>query len=196
MLGERLCEQYGFQLVDASVIEKLAHKAKVSPAWLSAMEKEASNTLLSIISKVVSSGFFYKHPGPPIERDDRQKYIAFLTKIFTAMANEGGYVIVGRGAQFILKDHPKVIHVLLVSDYESRIMFLVDHYNISRSEAANKIRVEEKERAAVATRLFEADIDDLDLYHVVLNVSLMPHEWAEKTIFQVVNRYIDQDSGP
>jgi hypothetical protein len=32
-------------------------------------------------------------------------YIAFLTQIFTGMAKEGGYVIVGRGAQFIKARH-------------------------------------------------------------------------------------------
>lgn len=115
-LGEKLCERFGFQLVDEPVIDELAHKAMVSPGWLSAMEKEASSTLLSIISTFVSGGLFYKPAGSPPEREERQKYIAFLTRIFTTMANEGGYVIVGRGAQFILKGHPKAVHVLLVAD--------------------------------------------------------------------------------
>jgi cytidylate kinase len=191
-LGEKLCERFGFQLVDEPVIDELALKAKVSPSWLTAMEKEASSTLLSMISTFVSGGLFYKQPGSSAEREERQKYIAFLTQIFTKMANEGRYVIVGRGAQFILKGHPKALHVLLVADYESRIAFLVGHHNISRSEAVSMIRARQRERAAVASRLFKADIDDLGLYHIVLNTSLMPYEWAVESVCQAVNRFIDR----
>ena len=193
-LGEKLCERFGFQLVDEPVIDELAHKAMVSPGWLSAMEKEASSTLLSIISTFVSGGLFYKRAGSPPEREERQKYIAFLTQIFTTMANEGGYVIVGRGAQFILKGHPKAVHVLLVADYESRIAFLVDHHKISRSEAVRIARARQRERATVASRLFKANIDDLGLYHIVLNTSLMPYEWGVETACQVVNRFMDRAS--
>ena len=115
-LGQMLCERFDFRLADASVVDRLARNAKLSPDWLNAMEKEASSPLLSMISTLVSRWIFYKHPGSPAEKDDRQKYIAFLTQIFTAMANEGGYVIVGLGAQFVLKGHPKAIHVLLLAD--------------------------------------------------------------------------------
>ena len=52
-LGEKLCERFNFRLTDASVIDDLADKAKLSPNWLSAMEKEASSTILSMISTLV-----------------------------------------------------------------------------------------------------------------------------------------------
>ena len=193
MLAEKVCERFGFHLVDAPIIGELAHKAKLSPNWITAMEKEASSTLLTIISRIASRGLFYKTPGSPPYRDDRQKYIGFLSQVFTTMANEGGYVIVGRGAQFILKDHPKAIHVLLVADYESRVAFLVKHHNLSESEAVSTIRARERERAALASHLFQADIDDLGLYHLVLNTSRMPYELVLETAFQVVSRLIDQE---
>ncbi len=189
-LGEELCERFAFQLVDEPIINELACKAKVPPEWLIAMEKEASSTLLSMISTFVSSGLFYKLPGTPPRKAERQKYIAFLTKAFTSMANEGGYVIVGRGAQFILQGHPNAVHVLLVADYESRIAFLVDHHNISPSEAMSMIRAKQRARAAVGSRLFAANIDDLGLYHIVLNTGLMPYEWAVDSVCQVIRRFI------
>ena len=191
-LGEKLCERFGFQLVDASMVDELARNAKLSPNWLTAMEKEASSTILSVLSSIVSRGIFYKQPGSPAEKDDRRKYVDFLTQIFSVMADKGGYVIVGRGAQFVLKGHPKAVHVLLVADYENRVAFLVDHHSLSRSEAESTIRARERERTAVASRLFDADIDDASHYHMVLNTSLMPYEWAVETIFQVVARMMDR----
>lgn len=192
-MGEKLCERFGFRLVDASVVEQLARKAKITPNWLTAMEKEAASTILRIVSNVVSAGLFYKKPGLPEERVERQKYVAFLTHVFTAMAKEGGYVIIGRGAQFILRGHPKAIHILLVADYESRVSFLVDHFGMSRFDAEKEIRARERERTAVASRLLEADIDDPSLYHMVVNTSLLPYEWALETVCQTVAQFIEQE---
>jgi cytidylate kinase len=192
-LGQMLCERFDFRLADASVVDRLARNAKLSPDWLNAMEKEASSPLLSMISTLVSRGIFYKHPGSPAEKDDRQKYVAFLARIFSAMANEGGYVIVGRGAQFVLKGHPKAIHVLLVADYESRVSFLTGHHKISRSEAERMIRAREKERTALASRLFDADMDDASLYHVVLNTGTMPYDWVVDTVSELVKRFMERE---
>ncbi len=192
-LGQMLCERFDFRLADASVVDRLARNAKLSPDWLNAMEKEASSPLLSMISTLVSGGIFYKHPGSPAEKDDRQKYIAFLTQIFTAMANEGGYVIVGRGAQFVLKGHPKAIHVLLVADYESRVSFLMGQHKISRSDAEKTIRAREKERTALASRLFEENIDDASLYQIVLNTGMMPYDWVVDTVSELVTRFMERE---
>ena len=192
-LGQMLCERFDFRLADASVVDRLARNAKLSPDWLNAMEKEASSPLLSMISTLVSGGIFYKHPGSPAEKDDRQKYIAFLTQIFTAMANEGGYVIVGRGAQFVLKGHPKAIHVLLVADYESRVSFLMGQHKISRSDAEKTIRAREKERTALASRLFDTDIDAASLYQIVLNTGMMPYDWVVDTVSELVTRFMERE---
>ncbi len=188
-LGEKLCERFDFHMADASVIEEMARKAKLSPHWLTAMEKEASSTVLSAISSFVSRGIFYKSPGSPTETEDRNKYIAFLTQTFTAMADEGGYVIVGRGAQVVLKGHPRAIHLLLVADYESRIAFLSDQHGLSRGEAEKLIRARERERTSLASRLFEANMDDPTRYHIVLNTGLMPFEWVTDTVSDLVTRF-------
>lgn len=192
-LGEKLRERFGFQLVDEPFIDELALQCNVSPSWLTSLEKEASSTLLSMISAFLSGGPYFIQSATRAEREERQKYLAFLTQIFTEMASKGGYVILGRGAQFILKDHPKALHVLLVADYESRIAFLVDRHNLSRPEAERMIRARERGRAAMVSRLFEADVDDLGLYHMVLNSSLLSYGWVVESVCQMVNRFIARE---
>ncbi len=192
-LGEKLCDRFGFQLVDASVTEQLAKKENVTPNWLTAMEQEATSTPLSILSTMVSRGLFYKRAGMPGDRAERRKYMDFLTRIFSRMASEGGYVIVGRGAQLILKDHPRAIHLLLVAEHEKRVAFLEEHHNLTHAQAESEIHAKERERAAMASRLFEADIDDMSLYHMVLNTSLMPYDWMLDTVFQLVSRCMNRE---
>jgi cytidylate kinase len=188
-LGERLCDRFKFRLVDEFVIDELARKAKVKGDWLTAMEKEASSTLLSLLSNIVSSGLIYRTPAAPGEDFERKKYKNFLRRIMTAMANEGGYVLLGRGSQLILRTHPKVFRILLVAEYEDRMKFMVQRYRLSEKEAKKIIKEKETQRAAVATKIFGADIDDPKLYHIVLNTSLIPFDWAVESAGDLFFRF-------
>ena len=188
-MGESLCRRFGFRLVDEFVIDELARKAKLKGDWLSAMEKEASSTLLSLLSNIVSSGLLYRTPSAPGEDFERKKYKDFLRRVMTAMANEGGYILLGRGAQIVLRDHPKVLRILLVAEYEDRVKFMVDRYNLSREEAEKIIKEKEGQREAVASKIFGVDIDDPKLYHIVLNTSLIPFDGAVDAASDVFSRF-------
>ena len=188
-LGEKLCERFGFHLVDEFVIDELARKAKVKGDWLTAMEKEASSTLLSLISSIVSSGRFLWTPTAPSEDFERKKYKDLLRRIMTAMANEGGYILLGRGSQFVLREHPKVFRILLVAEYEDRVKFMVRRYHLSEEEAKKIIKEKEAQRASVATNIFGADIDDPKFYHIVLNTSLIPFDWAVESASDLFSRF-------
>jgi cytidylate kinase len=188
-LGEKLCERFGFRLVDELVIDELARKAKLKGDWLTAMEKEASSTLLGLLSSMVSSGHFLKTPAAPGEEFERQKYKDFLRRIMSAMANEGGYILLGRGSQFVLRKHPKVFRILLVAEYEDRVKFMVQRYHLSEDEAKKIIREKETQRAAVATKIFGADIDDPKFYHIALNTSLIPFDWAVECAGDLFSRF-------
>jgi cytidylate kinase len=188
-LGENFCERFGFHLVDELVIDELARKAKVKGDWLTAIEKEASSTLLGVLSSIVSSGHFLKTPSAPGENFEKKKYKDFLKRIMTAMANEGGYVILGRGSQLVLRTHPKVFRILLVAEHEDRVRFMVQRYQLSEEEAKKIIKEKETQRAAVGTNIFGADIDDPKLYHIVLNTSLIPFDWAVDFAGDLIARF-------
>jgi cytidylate kinase len=189
-LGEELCKRFGFRFVDEIVIDELARKANVSGDWLTAMEKEACSKLLALISSIVSSGLLYRNPSAPDEEFERNKYIAFLTRIMTSMADEGGYVLLGRGAQLVLKNHPKVFHVLLLANYEDRVKFVVERYSLPPPEAEKMIKEKERQRAAVASNIFRANIDDPKLYHIVLNTGRFPFDWAVDCVADLFSRFI------
>jgi hypothetical protein len=102
-LGEKLCERFGFHLVDELAIDKLALEHKLSPNWLSTIEKEASSTLLSILSSIVSRGPFLQRqdmlspafsftsggdcPGMML-RDGNVDSVASTLEVFSTIADQ------------------------------------------------------------------------------------------------------------
>lgn len=63
------------------------------------------------------------------------------------------------------------------------------------SEAEKRIRAREKEHAAIATRLFGANLDDVSLYHLVLNTSRIPFTWTQEITHDLVARFLKGEAG-
>ena len=193
LLGERVCKKIGFRLIDEGSLNDIARNAKVSPDWLEAVEKEAASNALYLLSSIVSKGIFYRTPGLPSEEVERKKYIDTLTKIMKAMAEKGGYVIIGRGSQFILQDYPRSIHILLISEYEKRVRLVAETFKISDAKAMEMIREKEKERSALATHIFKKNMDDPSYYHLVINTGKVPLESAVEIVSAMTEDRISQE---
>lgn len=178
LLGERLCEKTGFHLVDEKIINEVARKKKISTNWLDAVEKESASNALYALSSVVSKGLFYRTPGLPADEAETKRYLEVLTHIMTELADKGGFIIIGRGAQFILKDHPKAIHILLISGYDKRVRLVSENLKLSSAEAEEMIKEKEKQRSHLATNIFKKKMDDSANYHMVLNTGRIPLELA------------------
>lgn len=195
LLGERLCEKFGFHLVDENIINEVARKKKISTDWLDAIEKESASNALYILSSIVSKGFFYRTPGLPADEAERKRYLEVLTHIMKGMADKGGFVIIGRGAQFILNDHPKAIHILLISDYERRVRLVSERLNVSPEEAKEMIKEKERQRAHLATNIFKKNMDDSGNYHLVLNTGRISLETAVDIMSCMLEDLIRQEKG-
>jgi cytidylate kinase len=96
-------------------------------------------------------------------------------------------VLLGRGSQYILNDHPDAYHVLLIDELQHRIKFIVDHYDVSEKQAARVVNNEEKRRFSLYSRLGKKDYDNPALYHLVLNMNRFTLEQACKMICDLVN---------
>jgi cytidylate kinase len=102
------------------------------------------------------------------------------------MADEGDTVILGRGSQYILDDHPDAFHVLLIDELANRIKFMMEHYDMNEKRATRIVNNEDKRRMGLYSKLGKKDYDSPGLYHVVLNMSRFSLEKAAKLVCNMV----------
>ncbi len=182
-LGKHIAEALNYTLVDEDIIEQVAQEAKVSSNWVKSIENEAGGTLMRYISGL---GLFRKSYVDRLSEHkkgfiDGHIYIELLHKIITQIAEGGNAVIIGRGGQYILKNHPETVHLMLVADLEHRIQFMETHYNLSRKQAAFVVDKQGKRRKNLY-RYFGREDYDLSLhYHLILNMSKLSMEKAAET---------------
>ncbi len=56
-VGQEVSKKLGFELVEKEIVDAVAKKAKVSPGWVKAIEKERGNQLINFINSLVSINF-------------------------------------------------------------------------------------------------------------------------------------------
>src|SRR6056297_2320851 len=115
-LGKHVAEKMGFTLIDEDMVGKVAERAKVSKNWVRSIEKEAGGSLLKFMSYLVPQRYVNQILDDTRGYIDEEVYVSTLTEVINELAKEENCVIVGRGGQYILREHPTAFHVLLVAE--------------------------------------------------------------------------------
>ncbi len=182
LLGKMLAEKLGYNFANQNIIQMIAKEANVSENMVKLVETEGGTKLSKILSKIVST----RHIENILKSDqgyiDEKVYLDYLILVIAQIADEGNVIILGRGSQYVLKNHPDAYHFLLIDKTENRIKFVMENYNMSHSQATRYITREDKRRKTLYGKLGKRDFDHPSHYHLVLNMNRFSLESARDLI--------------
>lgn len=185
-LGKMVADKLGYTFADDDIIQMVAEAANVSPHWVESVEREAGGKLSRAISSMVSKRLVDRILKDERGYIDERLYLDYLVVIIAQIAEEGNVVVLGRGSQYILHDHPDAHHILLINEFENRVKFMMDQYDLSESRAVQVVNREEKRRSNLYKKIGKTDYDDPGLYHLVLNMSKLDMQMAVKLVLKMV----------
>ena len=107
------------------------------------------------------------------QMDDFRFMEALRSVIIDFTVNSGDSVIVGRGSNIILQDHPDVIHVCVNAPYAMRLETISRDQNMDSRSAGKYIADMEEARVQFYKKFFSVDPNDSTLYHLVFNLGKM-----------------------
>lgn len=177
-LGQQVAERLNYTFADSDIIQRIATEANVSRNWVESFEKEAGSRLSRLISGMVSKRLVDRVLKDERGYLDEQIYLDYLVLIIAQIADEGNVVILGRGSQYILDDHPDAVHVLLINDFEHRVKFIMENYELSERRAVQVVNNEDKRRLNLYRKLGKTDYDAPELYDIVINMSRVDMDHA------------------
>lgn len=140
-IGKLLAEKLGIPLYDNELITLAAKKSGYSEEIFKDIEKTSTRSLLYSFSMYGTTSGVY---GLPLAD---QVYIV-QSDIIKKVAAEGPCVIIGRCADYVLKDEPRVINVFIHSDLENRIKRAVTYYGLEQEKAKSIITKTDKRRSS------------------------------------------------
>jgi cytidylate kinase len=185
-LGKMVAEKLGYAFADTNIIKMVAEMANVSTNFVETVEKEAGGKFSKIINRLVSKPLMERVLKDERGYIDEEIYLDYLVLIIAQMADEGNVVILGRGSQYILNDHPDAYHFLLIDEFDNRVRFMRDQYNLPQNRATQVVKSEDKRRLNLYRKLHKTDYDRPSLYHMVLNMSRISLDKAQALICHLV----------
>jgi hypothetical protein len=108
------------------------------------------------------------------------------TETVLQLARMGKVVIVGRGGNIITIKLKNVFHVRLIAPLENRINYIMDVQKMNRQGAEAYIKKEDTARRNYLKSNFSRDIENPELYHIVLNTNLLTYEETAAVIADAV----------
>ena len=185
-LGKMVANKFGYTFADTEIIKMVAEMANVSTNFVNTVEKEAGGKFSKFISKTVSKPLVGRILKDERGYIDEEIYLDYLVLIIAQMGDDGDVVILGRGSQYILNDHPDAYHILLIDTFENRVRFMQKNYDLSQGRASQSVKTEDKRRLNLYKKLGKTDYDNPDLYHLVLNMSRVSLDKALELIVNLV----------
>lgn len=113
---------------------------------------------------------------------DDERYIETVTSIIKGLAFKENIVIIGRGSQVILKDHPKAVHVLLHAPLDVCIQRIMRRDGLKEEEARHLIHDTNRGREAFHRKFFKVDVNSPTLYDLVIDTGRLNYPMAAEVI--------------
>jgi cytidylate kinase len=189
-MAKQVAEQLNYTIVHEEIIEKLAEMAETTPNGIRAFEAEETWLLRKGSDISSSKRFVDRIFDSKRNYIDGQLYKDLLTQIIPQVVEEGNVVILGRGAQFILRSRPDTYHILLVAQESDRILFMEKVYGLNREDARTAVAKQGKRRMKLMKLFHSEDYDQPLHYDLVLNMSKMSLDQAVEMVCELVGEPI------
>lgn len=134
LLGEMLSKELGIKLYDKEFIHLVAEKSDINEQYIKKNEQSIPSFWLKCI--------LGKNSEQSLERSLSSDDVLFVaeSKIIQELAEKGPCIIVGRCADFVLRDYPNLIKVFCYSDLRSACVRCVQEYGVSEEKAESEIK--------------------------------------------------------
>ncbi|MBQ0099212.1 MAG: cytidylate kinase family protein, partial [Firmicutes bacterium] len=145
---------------------------------LAAQESGLSKQFISDINKNAPAIFKKLYLGTEVI----SQAVVAQEEIIKKIASYGSCVIVGRSADYVLKDNKDVVKVFIYAPMEFRIQNVMKAYNDSKEDAIKYIKKSDKARASYYKNVSGLTWGDEKNYDLIIDSSIGIEESAEKII--------------
>ena len=114
------------------------------------------------------------------------------SELIKEVADKESCVIVGRCADFILKDRKDVIKIFINSNIENEIKRAVEFYHLDKTKAEKEITRINKLRANHYKHYTEKEWNNPNNYDICINSDTLGVEKSADLICEIVNKKTDQ----
>jgi cytidylate kinase len=167
LIGRELARRLGWKLLDRELITELAQRAHLAPSEVARLD-EHPRPFIALLMKAFWRGNIETWSAPPPTDVVDEDYLAKLSAmVIKEAAGLGHCVIVGRGAQCVLRKKD-AFNVFVYGSTAEKLKRLQQRYSSLR-DAQMAIEEMDRVRAAYIRTYYHCGWDDRHLYNLMIN---------------------------
>jgi cytidylate kinase len=191
-IGRAVADRLHVDYIDREIIAQVATLLNRQEQEVTEKEMPPSS-LFGRIAKALEHGYSSEigfegayMPVWQIPLDDA-RYLNTLKSVLRELARSHSFVIQGRGSQFILRDYPRALHVLVTAPIEVRVKRVMENLKIDHEAAKREIVSFDSGSREFIKRYFKAEIWDPVYYDVVVNTEHLAVQAAASIIVHALS---------
>lgn len=184
-MGQILAEKLGFEFYDEELVTMAAEKNNMHKDILRAVDEKATKSLLYTL--ITGSELRYMHSPLQYEMPINDKLFITQSELIKSAAEKNSCVIVGRCADYVLRDcNQNCIHLFVYSDMEERIKRISKKYDLPPDKAKDKIQKIEKSRRSYYNYYSNREWGNTANYDLCVNTAILGVEKTADIVYEFV----------
>ena len=176
-IGEEVAKKLGIAYYDKNVINDIAEKSGLSPDYIQEIAELSPKKGL----------FAYALAGRDITgRSVEDMVYETQRKVILELAEKEPCVIIGRNADYILKDRDDVLNVFIHGDMPEKIHRIIHLHNVEEQEAVRMMADTDKRRMTNYNFYTDQKWGKASNYMLCLNSSQLGYDRCEAIIIECV----------
>lgn len=178
-IGELLANDLGVPFYDKEIIHMAAEKSGMSPGYI---EKSDESIPSAFLHNLKYSAYTSYDSIALYDTPVTDKVFLAQSAVLKELASEGSCVMVGRCADYVLRDEPGLVTIFIRGTLEDRVKFAIEHYNLPAEKAVDKIRRIDKSRTNYYKYYTSRQWGSINNFDLVINTSFTGVEGAVEII--------------
>lgn len=175
-IARYISEKLGIPYYDKDIIKLTAEKSGFTEEMIQGTEEHEAGR--NIFNWFMPSGAASSY----------DQAILAQAQTIRKIAKEGPCIIVGRGANYILRDFPNLVNVFVFANEEDKIKYAMDTYGDPHDKAVKRVRHSDTSRESYYHYLTRERWGNLKNYDLCLNSSPIGKEACAEIIIEYVKR--------
>jgi len=179
LVGKAVADDLKIPFYDDEIRTLTAQKSGLSQDFIAKSAESLPNRFLHNLNYSAYSSYdsisFYDIPAT-------DKLFLAQSEVIKELAAKGSCVIIGRCADFVLREEPNLIKIMIRGETEDRIRSAVDNYGLSPEKAGERLKKIDKARTNYYKYYTNRRWGDLNNFDLVINTSFTGIEGAAAII--------------
>ena len=183
-IGKLLCDYYGVNIYDRKLLQLASEDSGISEELFASADENVKKSMLYKVSRKVYTGEII-----PPERENftsNQNLFAFQAKVLKELAERESYVVIGRAADYVLKDFHNLIRVYIHAPKDICIEREMKRQGITEHEASAYVEKMDNYREAYYTYHTGHVWRDANNYDLCLDTSKFTYEESAEIIKSLI----------